>query len=140
MPVDTMIEIDDEEVSAFFSKLGKISENLIMKQAMVDGAIVIEAEAKNKLNTMVYQKPESPYYARTRALFNSTMADKKVNKEGGNITIGVRSNVNYSIFVHNGLGPHRVLGPRPYLTNAMTEKKDTITTLINIAVNTIAKK
>ena len=134
------MEIDDEEVSAFFTKMGNLGGKMEMKQAMVDGAMVVESKAKKNLDVMVYQKPESILYKRTRALFNSTMADKKVNKEGGNLDIGIRSNVKYSIFVHNGLGSNSVHGPRPYLTNALTETKSIVTTLINIAVDKIAGK
>jgi len=120
-----------EALQGFFKKMAAIERQPSFKQEMVNSAVIIERAAKINLKKMVYDKPEKGY-KRTRKLFNSTMASKKIDWKIGEVITAVVSYIFYAVYVH--MGTIKVKGtqgwymmkPRPYFTKALQDSKDEI--------------
>jgi len=137
------IRIDEKEfrnVVAWLDDLSEVINDPIMYQAILDGAIIFEKNAKKELKRLVYDVPTSSDYVRTGALFNETTATGKVNKKSNSLTTGVKTHVGYGVHVHQGLGPNRKYGPRPYMTNAGHTTTQKFKQLIKNAVFDIARR
>ncbi len=130
--VDITAEINNEIISAFkrlegFEKSGKLN------QAMLDSSMVVERKAKENLREMVYSQPEI-WYRRTGFLMNKTISTGKVNKARDMVSATVGSFVHYAKAVHFGLGKGRNSSPRPYLTKALKESKESILEILKKSI------
>jgi HK97 gp10 family phage protein len=145
-----------EAIAALIRDLETLPDDPIFRQALLDGALVIEEKAKDNLNKMVYEKPERGY-KRTHNLFDSTQATGKIEKGIGAVITGVESRMEYAVYVHEGTGVfarggngrktpwlyrdshgifHRTVGqhPKPYLSKACRDSKEEVATLLNNAI------
>ena len=138
------LEIDkdsEKRLKAMFGNVAKFMEHPKMIEAMLASAFILEGESKKQLDEMVYSQPEGDY-KRTRKLFNATVVQgqkvsivgdhvnvsgqPEVKKTKNNLTTGVESHVNYSVYVHSGTGMDAGTGPRPYFTKGAQKVKGQI--------------
>ena len=122
--------IDFSGLFATLDALKNVLNEGEVRQALLDGAFIGEAGAKEELQKMVYDIPETPGYKRTRNLFNSTQTFGKVDEEDGGETLvtGVKSSVHYAPYVQ--FGTKRGMRPRPYLSKGVIGKKQDINEVV----------
>lgn len=136
-PVFDIETTGDKALVAYFNKLGKVINTPQLRQALVDGSMVVEEKAKKNLQKMIYDLPETDYH-RTRNLIQRTVASsspqypgKAVDVSGNEIKSGVASLVHYAVHVNFGTSK---MTHRPYLTQALKEAEKSVMKIIGNAL------